>query len=49
MSWLDIKRGLWVSGVCRRYSVKQPGKQVTDPKSDSNALATGNEVLVDLA
>lgn len=34
-----MKSGLRVSGVRRRYMVKQPGKQVIEPNSDSNALA----------
>ncbi len=36
---LDMKIGLWVSGIQSQYIVKQLGRQVTDPKRDSNDFA----------
>jgi len=39
MTRLEMISGRPLSGVRMRKRVKQPGRQVTEPKSDSNALA----------
>lgn len=39
MIWFEMNRGLCVSGVRSLYMEKQPGKQVMEPKSDSNDFA----------